>query len=158
MTPDLIAAYANVATAAIALVTAAIVVWQVREMRHSTKAVAFKAVYDILQTDRSREERSFVMSELRKKSFAEWSEDDKRRAEHVCQTYDVVAIMCKHNFIPTEVVAAEWGHSLRTTWRILAPLVTSYRVERNSNEFWDDFEWLAGQAQKFKERVYGEDA
>ena len=155
MAPDLLAAYANVATAAIALVTALIIVWQIREMRRSTSATAFKAAYDILQTDRHREEREFVMSVLKEKPFTDWNDDDKKRAERVCQSYDVIAIMCKHGFLPTAAIAEEWGDSLRKTWSVLAPLVSAYRVERNSKEFWDDFEWLAGEAQKYQKHVYG---
>ena len=52
--------------------------------------------------------------------------------------------------IPAKVVADSWGDSLRKTWGILAPLVTYYRLQRNSGEYWDDYEWLAGQAKIFR--------
>ena len=37
-------------------------------------------------------------------------------------------------------------------------MVTEYRVQRNSKEFWDDYERIAGQALKHKKRFYGENA
>lgn len=104
-----------------------------------------------------REEREFVIVELTKKTFTDWTPNDKKRAERVCQSYDAVGTMCKHQFAAVAAVAAvadSWGYSLRKCWKILSPLVTQYRVERNSAEFWDDFEWLATEAGKFKKRVY----
>jgi len=34
--------------------------------------------------------------------------------------------------------------------RVLSPLVDAYRAQRNSSEYWDDYEWLAKQAEKYQ--------
>ncbi|SRR6266699_1995235 len=154
MNPAVIGAVADVITALVAIGTACFVLLQVREIRRASHASAFKAVYDILQTDSMREEREFVIVELAKKTFADWTSGDKKRAERVCQSYDSVGIMCKHQFSSVAAIADSWGDSLRKCWKILSPLVAQYRVERNSAEFWDDFEWLAKEAEKFKKRIY----
>ncbi len=154
MTPEIISAISAAVTALITLATALVVVRQVSEMRRATNASAFKSVYDMLQTDICRADRGFVMGELRNKPFSDWTIEERRRAERVCQNYDCVGIMCRHNFIPVAVVADSWGDSLRNTWKVLVPLVSHYRIERNSKEFWDDFEWLAGQAEQFHQRVH----
>lgn len=155
MNPEIISAVSSAVTAAITLLTALIVIRQVSEMKRTTHVTAFKTVYAMLQTDDCRADRGFVMSELASRPFAEWTLDERKRAERVCQNYDCVGIMCRHEFIPVEVVADSWGDSLRRTWKILSPLVSHYRVERNSKEFWDDFEWLASQAEQFHKRVHG---
>lgn len=155
MNVDIIVGLSGVATAAIAFCTAIIVIRQVREMQRSTHATAFKTVYDILQTDSCRADRGFVMGVLAQKPFGLWTPDERMRAERVCQNYDCVGIMCRHDFIPVAVVADSWGDSLRRTWTVLAPLVTHYRVERNSKEFWDDFEWLATQAEQYRKKIHG---
>ncbi len=59
----------NAVTPAIAFITACIIVWQVRAMQHATYATAFKAVYDILQSDARRADRAFVMEELKTNLF-----------------------------------------------------------------------------------------
>ena len=155
MTQEIISALSGAVTAVITLVTAYIVIRQVREMQRATHATAFKAVYDMLQSDACRADRGFVMGELATKPFDQWTPDERKRAERVCQNYDSVGIMCRQHFIPVAVVADSWGDSLRRTWTILAPLVTHYRVARNSKEFWDDFEWLATQAEKFRQKIHG---
>ncbi|TQM25779.1 DUF4760 domain-containing protein [Nocardia bhagyanarayanae] len=146
MDSSAVAAAAGVATAVIALVAASLVVWQVTEMRKTTYVSAFKAVYDMLQAEGIRQDRRFVMRELRIRNLDTWTEDDILRAERVCHSYDSVAIMCRNGFIPTDVVADSWGDSLRTCWSVLRPLVEKYRSDRGAPELWDDFAWLAGRA------------
>ncbi|BDT89870.1 hypothetical protein GV791_01615 [Nocardia cyriacigeorgica] len=146
MDSSAIAAAAGVATALIALVAASLVVWQVTEMRKTTNASAFKAVYDMLQDERIRQDRRLVMRELRFRELGAWTEEEILRAERVCHSYDCVAIMCRNGYIPTVVVADSWGDSLRTCWSVLRPLVEKYRADRGAPELWDDFAWLAGRA------------
>lgn len=146
MDSSAVAAAAGVATALIALVAAVLVVWQVVEMRKTTYASAFKAVYDMLQDESLRQDRRFVMRHLRVREFASWSDEHIQRAERVCHRYDCVDIMCRRGFIPPDVVADSWGDSLRTCWNVLQPLVEEYRADRNAPELWDDFQWLAGRA------------
>ena len=139
---------------AILFVTAIFVGIQVREMRHATNATAFKSAYDILQADDVRDARRIVLTSLADKAVGSWSDKETKAAEKVCASYDGVGIMVRHGMIPIEVVADGWGDSLRRTWRILSPLVMRYRAERNSFEFWNDFEWLASQTQKYRKIVY----
>lgn len=153
MDSSAVAAAAGVATALIALVAAVLVVWQVVEMRKTTYASAFKAVYDMLQDESLRQDRRFVMRHLRVREFASWSDEDIQRAERVCHSYDCVGIMCRSGFIPPDVVADSWGDSLRTCWNVLRPLVEKYRVDRNAPELWDDFQWLARRAVEIRRPV-----
>ncbi|ONM50031.1 DUF4760 domain-containing protein [Nocardia donostiensis] len=146
MDSSAIAAAAGVATALIALVAASLVVWQVIEMRKATYATAFKSVYDMLQNEKLRQDRRFVMRELKGRDFDAWTESEILRAERVCHSYDCVGIMCRNGFIPTEVVADSWGDSLRTSWDVLQPLIERYRAERGAPELWDDYQWLAARA------------
>jgi hypothetical protein len=86
---------------------------QIKEMRRATYAAAFKAVYDMLQTDDVRNARRFVFVTLANKSFDSWTEEEKREAEKVCNSYDTAAIMVRNGMIPVQVVADNWGDSLR---------------------------------------------
>ena len=158
LNPANISATADLITAIVAVCTAGFLFLQLRGLHATMHAAAFKSAYDILQTEFMREARGFVLSELKDKPFASWTPAEKKRAEPVCQSYDSVGIMCRHGFVPIPAIADSWGDSLRRCWAILAPLVHEYRVTRNSKEYWDDFEWLAGQASKHKKRVHDENA
>ncbi|NUP25223.1 MAG: hypothetical protein HOQ44_00750 [Nocardia sp.] len=153
MDSSAIGAVSGVATASIALVAAALVVWQVFEMRKTSYASAFKAVYDILQSESLRQDRRLVMRELRTRDHTAWSDEEIQRAERVCHSYDCVGIMCRSGFIPADVVADSWGDSLRTCWNVLEPLIGKYRGDRNAPELWDDFEWLARRAVELRRPV-----
>jgi len=140
----------NTVSALALLVTVLIMAFQIREMRRATYAAAFKAVYDMLQTDDVRNARRIVLGTLSSKPFDSWTDEEKRIAEKVCSSYDTVAIMVRNGMVPADVVADSWGDSLRRTWRVLSPLVDAYRAQRNSSEYWDDYEWLAKQAEKYQ--------
>ena len=117
-------------------------------------ATAFKSAYDILQPEAIRSARDFVFTVLGPKAFETWTEEEKKRAEQVCQSYDSVGIMCRYGFVPIPAIADSWGASLRRAWTILAPLVNQRRLKYNAKEYWDDFEWLANHATKHKQKVH----
>ncbi|MGW6421368.1 DUF4760 domain-containing protein [Nocardia sp. NPDC055053] len=146
MDSAVIAAAASVSTAVIALVAAGLVVWQVTEMRRATYASAFKVVHDLLQAEELRQDRRFVMTQLRARPLATWTEAEIVRAERVCASYDSVGVMCRMRFIPIDVVADPWCDSIRTSWSVLRPLIEKYRSERGAPEFWCDYQRLAGRA------------
>lgn len=121
-------------------------------LRGTIHAQAFKAAMDILQVESVRQNRGVVLSQLKDKQLAQWSDDEKGAAESVCHTYDCVGIMVRSGMLPVELVADHWGDSLRRTWAIVAPLVSMYRLERDSCEIWDDYEYLATEAVRFRRR------
>jgi len=146
---------AQIASAIVLLITATIIWIQTYETRRSTYAVAFKAVYDILQDEGKRTDRRLVLSDLAKKPYASWTPQDKLSAERVCASYDCAGIMCRNRLLPVFLVADGWGASLRGCWKTLLPLVNDYRLARNAKEYWDDFEWLARQAERYQRKAYG---
>lgn len=138
-------------TSSTILVATAFMVWiQIREVRRSTYATAFKTIYDILQDEEVRKQRGHVMNELAEKDYSSWTAADVKAAEKVCHTYDSVGIMCRNGMIPTKIIVDSWANSLQTTWKILRPLIEDYRETRNFNRHWDDFQWLAKKAKNFQ--------
>jgi len=144
--------FINLATliALIALIISVLIaIHQIIEMRLATYATAFNIVMGILQTDKRRNERKLVMEILSKKPMESWSLEDISAAENVCQSYDTAGIMIRNKMLPVNIIADSWGNSIRTTWKILAPFIEQRREKNNSTEYWDDFEWLAKQANKY---------
>ena len=137
----------------IALITAIFILLQVKEIKRATYTGAFKAIYEILQDEEKRKARGHVLNVLSKKEYKDWTDEDKKIAEKVCHNYDSAGIIVRNKMLPTKIVADSWGDSLRRCWSILHPLVRDYRTTRNSDEFWDDFEWLAKKAKKYQKSV-----
>ena len=138
----------------ILLITAFILRSQVSEMRKATYADAYKAAVDILQADDVREARKIVFRYLTDKPLEQWNEEEKDIAEKVCSTYDLVGLMVREGMLPEKFIVDGWGASLRKSWRILSPMIVSYRAQRNSLELWDDYERLAKEAEKFHKPLY----
>lgn len=147
-----IAAVASVSTAVIALVAASLVVWQIAEMRRATYAAAFKALHDMLQAEELRQDRRLVMTHLRNRPVASWTDDEIVRAERVCASYDSVGIMCRMRLVPVDLVADTWCDSIRNSWNVLRPLVEKHRSDRGAPEFWSEFQRLAGRANELHGR------
>jgi len=141
-------------TTFISLATAILVIRQVREMRKTTHASAFKAAFDILQSEKTRNARRTVFRILKDKPFSEWTEAEREAAEEVCQSFDAVAIMCRRGYVPIDSVADSWGSSLRDSLKIVSPLIYQRRAGQNSKEFWDDYEWLANEAGKYQQKIH----
>jgi hypothetical protein len=95
----------NTVSALALLVTVLIMAFQIKEMRRATYATAFKAVYDMLQTDDVRNARRIVLRTLASKPLDSWTDEEKRIAEKVCSCYDTVAIMVRNRMVPVGVVA-----------------------------------------------------
>ncbi len=144
----------TIASVAILLATAFIVRSELHEMRKATYASMYKTARDILQAEDLRDARRFVFVNLENKPFESWTDDERREAEKVCHSYDAVGQLVRYDILPKRFIVDSWGDSLRRSWRILSPLVVSYRVQRNSMEIWDDFEWLATEAKPFQKPLY----
>lgn len=122
-------------------------------MRNSTIATSYKAAVDILQAEDIRDARNYVFNQLSDLPFDDWESEDIKEAEKVCHSYDSVGIMVRHGILDKELIVDSWGSSLREYWPILSPLVSFYRLQRDSAEVWDDFEWLAKESEKYQKSM-----
>jgi hypothetical protein len=111
---------------------------EVHQARISTYAGAYKAIVEILQAEEIRDARRYLFHILENKPFESWNDEDKRKAEKVCHTYDAVGQMVRYGFIPRHYVVDSWGASLRRSWGIVLPLVYEFRQKNNAAEIWDD--------------------
>ena len=106
---------------------------------------------DRLQDEQIRAARGRVF-ELQGKPLEQWTPDDIAMAERVCYSYDVAGIMVRYKVLPKQLIVDNWEASLRTLWTICRPLAEKYRNERDAPNFWDNFEWLASEAEIFARR------
>ncbi len=118
------------------------------QARLSTMASAFAKAVDIIQDELKRTDRGTIFS-IQDKKYSDWTEVEREAGERVCHSYDQVGIMIRAGMFPKELIVDSWGYSLRRIWPILKPLVIDYRTKKDSDEFWDDFQWLAEEAQAF---------
>lgn len=132
---------------------------QIKESRSAIWAASFLEAVKWLQDEKIREARRkvFELGDF-DKGLSDWSAEDRKQAEIVCHSYDVVGMMVRWNMVPMEIIVDSWADSIRRLWPICEPLVLERRRKQKAPEFWDDFQWLAVQAEDFDRNrsVYAE--
>jgi len=119
---------------------------QVTAIANGSTAQNTISLIHFIQEERYRQARGVVINQLEKKAQP-WSQDEKVVASLVCSSYDILAILVRKGLVPQDIIVDEWGPSILRTHNILAPFMNEMR--RNMGErYWDDFPWLADQAQK----------
>ncbi len=133
------------------VVSAYFVIRQLVEMRHTTHAQGYTTAIDILQEEEIRQARKNIF-QFNEKPIDDWTKEEIETAEKVCYTYDVVGQMVRYHLLPKNIIIDSWGPSIRNSWPILSQLIHKYRIEFNAPEYWDDFEWLVIESEKFQKR------
>lgn len=130
------------------IITLVVVIYQIIISRLTLHAQAYGVVRDILQEQKVREARKQVFEFGEVKSVADWSDDQKKQAELVCHTYDSVGQMVRNRMLSKNIIINNWKTSLIKSGKLLKPLIDEYRHKWDAPELWDDFLWLANEANK----------
>lgn len=134
--------------------TLGFVIRQLIIMRRTLHAQAYSVAREILQDEKVRKERRLVFKHVSKyNSIDEWSKSERKRAQIVCHTYDSVGQMVKNHLLPKNIVIDNWNTSLIRCKTILVPLVEKYRRDWGAPELWDDFLWLAHEAERRNQKL-----
>jgi hypothetical protein len=121
-----------------------------RALTKAAYAEVFRTCRTFLQEGSVRDARRVVLTRLSERALDSWSEREWRQAEQVCHVYDSLGIMARHGMLPLEFIIDVWGDSIRRTWSVLAPMVERSRQQRGYTEYFDDFEFLAQEAQRLR--------
>jgi hypothetical protein len=133
----------------LAIVATFIIYWmQLRAMREQL-SIAQRAsrtqnlftVIEYLQRPQFTEARRMLLS-LKGKPYQKWNEEEKLAALRACSGYDAVAILIRDDQEATDVVAMNWGFSIKNCFDIASPLFSEVRHSRGGNT-WSGFESLA---------------
>jgi len=145
-------AFAAISTAVyaiIVLISVIILARQLVELRRATWANSFLGCVSRLQAERLRKarEKTFELGET--KRFEQWTDEEKKIVDMVCHNYDIVGMIAAWGMLPKEIIVDSWCDSIRRLWAICEPRVEEQRKRRKALELWDDFQWLAKEAEKF---------
>ncbi len=121
---------------------------QLRAMQKSAVASNILALINFLQQPRVHDARTVVRSQLKSKSYEQWTVEDKRAASVVCSTYDIAGLLILDlDVVPEAPFISSWGPSIRDCYEVLKPFHSEMRSEKNSgSEYWKVFERLAAKA------------
>jgi hypothetical protein len=116
---------------------------QLRAAREGVASQNLLSVIQFMQEEPTRQARERVIKQMSQLTREQWSEDDRRAADKVCSTYDVVAILLRNGFADSQPVAENWGPSIRQCFETLQPYIRELQKPENAGpSYWKDFEWL----------------
>lgn len=125
---------------------------QIEATQHASEVQSIISIVNFLQAAETRESRRVVRAELPKIHFESWSDAQKQHASSVCANYDVVASLLRSGLIKnSQIIADNWGASIRHCHKILSPHIDATRRETGgASGYWRNFEWLKDQCSDHK--------
>ena len=127
---------------------------QLSAMQESSKAQSALSLVDFLQASDVRAARTVVRS-LSGKPLADWSKDEKECASRVAANYDVAAALIRAGLAPVDLIATNWGPSIRHCHQIVQPFITKQRERPGGDpHYWSNFDWLVDQATRSREKGF----
>ncbi len=120
---------------------------QILAMQESSKAQSGLSLVNYLQAPEVREARHIVRDVLSKKPPSDWSPEERRSAALVVANYDVAAALIRAGLAPVDLIAANWGPSIRHCHQILQPFIAEQRGRPGGGQqYWSNFDWLSNEA------------
>lgn len=117
---------------------------QLKEMQRSSAGQNILALVNYLQAQAVRDARTVVRKQLKNKPFDQWTEEERRQADIVCATYDVVSVLIfQQRIAPAEPFVENWGPSIRDCFETLRGYIHHMQSpERSGPSYWNDFSVL----------------
>jgi hypothetical protein len=120
---------------------------QLEQVQRSTTAGHILSLLSIMEAEDIRMARVLVHTDLHRKHFGKWTEEEIRTASKVCTSYANAGTVLKSGLVPLEPIIESWGFSLRLTYEILEPFIRDMQQsEKVGSAYWADFDWLYQQA------------
>lgn len=123
-----------------------------KQLKHSEKTALGSNTIEIvkfLQEEAIRKARYYCLDQLEGKPVEDYSPADMDQANRVCSSFDLAGIFLANNYAARDVVLDSWGPVIIRTHQILEPYIALRRQDMGAR-FWDEYEWMARQAQAMK--------
>lgn len=131
---------------------------QLIAMQNSAQAQNSLRIVELLQAEGVRASRRTVRESLHGKQVETWSADECSHASNVAANYDVAAALLKTGLGSKELIATDWGGSIKHCYEILKPFIDKQRNREGGDaRYWRNFEWLYRYAEELKNRPAGAD-
>ena len=150
----------DVATVITSISLVVAIVQLIREKGNENTA-SFFYLHKYLSQEQFSVARKKVRTELFKKDYATWSEDDKEQANRVCASYDQAGILLSAGVVNPKTakgfLSSSWGQSIVDQYESLEPFLNDKQTPTaTGKEFFHHFTWIYNQAKKYQTGVHNE--
>lgn len=128
-----VAAIAAAIQTIVVLVAAVLAIRQLREATRARSLDAFLAISEDLKKEEAVEARKIIYTQLANSEIL--SEEQKKKIESICVTFDKMGVLVKHGLIPKDVAFSMYFDVVLRIWKHVEPFVIQER-ERRKNDIW----------------------
>ena len=145
---------ADVATIVTSISLIVAIVQLIREKGNENTA-SFFYLHKYLSQEQFSIARKKVRTELFKKPYHEWTDQDKEEANRVCASYDQAGILISAGVVNGKTakgfLSSSWGRSIVDQYECLADFLNDKQTpSQTGKEFFHHFTWLYNQAKKYQ--------
>ncbi len=145
----------------VSIVTSATLLIGIIELLKETRAQKWESffhLHEYLSQEQFADARKLVRTELYRKEYALWTEEDKKSANRVCASYDQAGIMLGAGLLnkktKKEFLKSSWGQSIIDQYNVLLPFLEDQQTPTKTGlDFFKHFVWLYEETK----RMRGED-
>lgn len=153
---QLITLLAVIATALIYSKQLRVMTAQLVAMQQSAHAQNSLRIVELLQAENVRASRKIVRESLPGKEVSTWTAEECTHASAVAANYDVAAALLKIGLGSKELIATDWGTSIRHCYETLKPFIDKQRSREGGDAgYWRNFEWLYAYAEELRKSPPG---
>lgn len=124
---------------------------QVRVAHSASRAQSLLAVLDYLQRSDIRDSRREVLTVLNSLPASSWTETQRATASNASASYDLVGTLLRSGVVDKDPIIQNYGPSIIRCHDICSPMIEGFCAnmpDALARRYWDDFDWLAGEARK----------
>ena len=145
---------ANIAEVITSISLVVAIVQLIREKGNENTS-AFFYLHQYLSQEQFSIARKKVRTELFKKDYAEWTDEDREQANRVCASYDQAGILISGKVINPKtargLLNSSWGISIIDQYESLENFLNDYQTPtQTGKEFFHHFTWLYEQTKKIQ--------
>ncbi len=145
---------ANIAEVVTSISLVVAIIQLIREKGNENTS-AFFYLHQYLSQEQFSIARKKVRTELFKKDYTTWTEEDREQANRVCASYDQAGILISGGVINPKTargfLSSSWGRSIIDQYECLHAFLDDKQTpSQTGKEFFHHFTWLYLQAKKYQ--------
>jgi uncharacterized protein DUF4760 len=151
--PEVVYYAANIGqfTQAIAAIILLFIATNIRESIRLRYLEGMKYTRDLIGTPEAADNRRWVHEAL-SRIPRPFSGENANKARGICRDFDHIGLLCRKGLLPKKVIIQTYSRNILEMWGQLKPVIDQFRKETQDEDYFAEFDWLAGQAGKAKRK------
>jgi hypothetical protein len=150
-----IAKYVQIVSGVLTILLLTIALVFGREIREAVRARhldGVKYVKELIGTQEASNNRRWVYQELEEANRPLLPEDESRVLD-ICRDFDHIGYLCRKELIPVDLVVETYNRNILDMWNRLEEFINMWRQQRNDDDYFWEFQWLAEKASEKQTRI-----